>query len=223
MKLIKIYGLITAIVALSFAVMSFLNFDKEGKLSKNGSPLIKIPIEKEVLPEDQWMDAIIGTWDITFTIQNPNDIVEVTGEIISSKDKGLVTFSTTLFYQYYYATELYAVDRSKKYLSEIGKANVQGNIIFKQETPDLYHLGMYDKAHYICFASSTPNLEYETRPEEIDFCKEVGSIITVIGNTNYFPEKSKLHLFSENEILVEYNSTFLEKPVLVSYKRKNGL
>lgn len=219
MKLIKIYGLITAMVVLSFAVISFLNFDNKNEEDK---AKFEIPQKGEILPKEQWLDIIIGSWKMYFTVQNSTTIIDVTGEITYTKDDELVSFTNTLFFEQYSPGENNVVKRTKECLSGTAEGVRKGpNSLY----PSIYQGPGYHISHYsndyICKFWPVPGKEQSRSFLEIDLCQMIWGPLSAIGNEIYKGKGHKLLAFNKDEIVVEYIDDSIGKPVYIHYKRIN--
>lgn len=214
MKLIKMYTAVTVLIALTFVVaFKCSNTKKEEKLLS-----IEIPEKGEILPKEQWMEAIIGEWKVGFTIQNPTEIIDVTGDIIYKKDNELVEFYNTLHYKFYFHKDLYKVKISDEHLAQVGKAVRSGNISLDNTFSKGHCLNHYN--NYSCNNTSTPNSKHNNNFKEMDFCEKIHWVLVLIGDHEDYSEyRYELLTFSKNEILIKFDTPEIEKPVLISYKR----
>ena len=208
MNLIKFYGILTFLVALAFVILSFSNLNQNKMI---------IPEKGKILPQEDWMDAIAGDWNIHFRIQNPREIIDVTGKVQHLDDGG---FRDDLNYRHYRYYKPYEVKINKDMLVSIGKFTRQGKISYNEDDAHIWK-STYRDTGYCNHAEIWADNARAFRGDE-EACNVINELMALIGNKDYGNQIQILTL-TQQEIFVMLEIDEIEKPVVVRYERSTSL
>ena len=216
MNLIKIYGLITLLVALSFVALKNSPFEKTPELSNT------IPEKGEILPADQWLSILDGKWKVSFILQNPTDIILVDGGItfyatqetrVSHMAKDYIE---DFNYQHYNSDSPNTVKISRKYRRSIGKVLRKGRLLFWEKKSKSW----IDKKIGSIKDGCNNSLIWQNATQVLPgfgFCEKLDPIVGFIGN---YPGYEILS-FTHNLIQLKVNAKDFTEPVIITYSKNN--
>lgn len=222
MRILKIYLVLTLLVGGFYGFTFFMDKSANGD---DGSLVEDIEhfsqIEKgEIIPIKEWTKALIGQWEVQFTIENPTTIIDVTGITTYREDS---TFTDVLALKYY-EFDVYDIEKRNDYrLQESSKIVRHGRLT----VPD-YESSTYQSSQY--FFRKLDRLNNRGRcmqndfidkyGTDIKFCNRVYWILRLIGNLDMENgDNYQLMKFTEDEILIHITQNNVERPILLKYNK----
>lgn len=220
MRILKIYLVLTLLVGGFYGFTFFMDKSANGD---NGSLAEDTEhfsqIEKgEIIPMKQWIEALIGQWEVQFTIENPTTIIDVTGITTYREDSTFTDVLALKYYEFYVHDE--NIEKRHDYkLQESSKIIRHGRLT----VPD-YDSSPYESSQY--FFRKLDRLNNRGRciqndfidrhNVDIKFCNRVYWILRLIGNLDMENgDNYQLMKFTEDEILIHITQNNVERPILL--------
>ena len=218
MKFIKFYGALTLLSCIAYFSVSFMETEIEPDLKGFATvPEIELLEKGEILPKGEWLDNLMGRWQIDFTLENPTQIVDVTGIVTFNLDS---TFVDDLEYKYYENSLPYDVKREGYNLKEMGKSQRYGKFktwVFKGEKQIYREVDSKKSSDKLkCYT----NKLHKRVGYDFDFCRSVLYLLPYIGDVYFdYGDRWEVMEFTHENIVIRVVNNEFEKPFLITYKK----
>lgn len=239
MKILKVYVLLVLLLSSLYVVTYFLDrpslLNEESKQyhSHTNSLSIMNSVEKgEILPQNEWASNINGTWHITYTLVNPTNILDISGEVSINIDKDKVgTHLKFLAYDYYSDFEKIEADKDRSLLVEKGNLFFKGSVYFSGKVKDNEHLVFSEEEIFEENKSSISlsnekksydlNVNYSSPDNlgDLNLLKRILNSSAVIGDYSDVGMEVKLITFTKNKIVLFARIDTVTEPYTIIYER----